>query len=60
MQHNEQDVLAILEFDLAEQTIGIWLRRIMRCLEEKRDVRKGLPQLRQKFDPFVESVPHQS
>ena len=45
MEHDERDILAILEFDLAEETIGIWLRRIMQCLEEKRDVGKGLPRL---------------
>ena len=36
MQKDERDVLAILEFDLSEETIGIWLRCIMQCLEEKR------------------------
>ena len=60
MQHDERDVQAILEFDLREETIGIWLRCIMQRLKEKPDLRKGLPQLRQRFDPFVESVPHQS
>ena len=36
MQNDERDVLAILEFDLREETIGIWLRCIMQRLEEKR------------------------
>jgi hypothetical protein len=36
MQKDERDVLAILEFDLREETIGIWLRCIMQRLEEKR------------------------
>ena len=36
MQSDERDVLAILEFDLSEETIGIWLRCIMQRLEEKR------------------------
>ncbi len=36
MQNDERDVLAILEFDLSEETIGIWLRCIMQRLEEKR------------------------
>jgi len=36
MQKDKRDVLAILEFDLREETIGIWLRCIMQRLEEKR------------------------
>ena len=36
MQNDERDVLAILEFDLREETIGVWLRCIMQRLEEKR------------------------
>ena len=40
MQHDERDVQAILEFDLAEETIGTWLRCIMHRLEEKRDLGK--------------------
>jgi hypothetical protein len=36
MQENERDVLAILEFDLSEDTIGIWLRCIIQRLEGKR------------------------
>ena len=36
MQKDERDVLAISEFDLSEETIGIWLRCIMQRLEEKR------------------------
>jgi hypothetical protein len=50
MQNDERDVLAILEFDLREETIGIWLRCIMQRLEEKRDLRKDLPQL------FIEAM----
>ena len=45
MQHDERDVLAILEFDLREETIGIWLRCIMQRLKEKPDLRKDLPPL---------------
>ena len=45
MQDTERDALAILEFDLCEETIGIWLRCIMQRLEEKRDLPKDLPQL---------------
>ena len=45
MQDTERDALAILEFDLCEETIGIWLRCIMQRLEGKRDVRKDLPQV---------------
>jgi len=36
MQKDERDVLAILKFDLREETIGIWLRCLMLRLEEKR------------------------
>lgn len=36
MQNDERDVLAILEFDLREETIGVWLRCIMQRLEGKR------------------------
>ena len=36
MQDDERDVLAILEFDLRGERIGIWLRCIMQRLEEKR------------------------
>ncbi len=50
MQSDERDVLAILEFDLREETIGIWLRCIMQRLEEKRGLRKDLPQL------FIEAM----
>ena len=45
MQHDERDVLAILEFDLREETVGIWLRCIMQRLEGKPDLRKDLPPL---------------
>ena len=45
MQNDERDVLAILEFDLQEETIGIWLRCIMQRLEGKRDLGKDLSQL---------------
>ena len=45
MQNDERDALAILEFDLCEETIGFWLRCIMQRLEERRDLRKNLPQL---------------
>ena len=45
MKKDERDVLAILEFDLREETIGIWLRCIMQRLEGKRDIGKNLPQL---------------
>ncbi len=36
MQDDERDVVAILEFDLRGERIGIWLRCIMQRLEEKR------------------------
>ena len=35
MQNDERDVLAILEFDLREETIGAWLRCIMQRMQEK-------------------------
>jgi len=57
MQSDERDVLAILEFDLREETIGIWLRCIMQRLEEKRGLRKDLPQLFIEGDEPIPSVP---
>jgi hypothetical protein len=38
MQNDERDVLAILEFNLREETIGVWLRCMIQHLEGKRRV----------------------
>jgi hypothetical protein len=45
MQRDERDVLEVLKFDLIEETVGSWLRAIIRRLEKgqmaiRRDQRK--------------------
>jgi len=36
MRKDQRDVLEILKFDLFEETVGSWLRSIIKLLEEKR------------------------
>ena len=36
MRRDQRDVLEILKFDLFEETVGSWLRSIIRLLEEER------------------------
>ena len=35
MQEDERDVLEVLKFDLIEETVGSWLRAIIRRLEKE-------------------------
>ena len=35
MQKDERDLLEVLKFDLIEETVGSWLRAIIRRLEEE-------------------------
>ena len=35
MQKDERDVLEVLKFDLIEETLGSWLRAIIRHLEKE-------------------------
>jgi hypothetical protein len=50
MQNDERDVLAILEFDLREETMGIWLRCMIQRLEGKRRVIGVISRVDQAFD----------
>jgi hypothetical protein len=36
MQKDKRDVLEVLKFDLMEETVGSWLRAIIRRLEKSR------------------------
>jgi hypothetical protein len=44
MQKDKRDVLEVLKFDLMEETVGSWLRAIIRRLEKEqmamRDLRR--------------------